>query len=105
MLYASHIALTTNQNWSESSFPTPLNTSSLIALSILNCGSGGGGVGGDRCEGGKMGGGVGGGGKHRIHYFIKLIMLLGEAFVSSSLLSCEDEIKGLFSNSSLLLLL
>ena len=28
--YASHTTLTTNQNWSGSSFPTPLNTSSLL---------------------------------------------------------------------------
>ena len=61
-----------------------------------------GGYGG---EGGEMGGSVGGGGKHGILYLIKLTMLLGEAFPSSSLLFREGEIKGLFSNSSLLPLL
>ena len=50
---ASHTALTTNQNWSRSSFPTPLNIGSLIALAILNRGGGGGGVGGDGGEGGE----------------------------------------------------
>ena len=39
---ASHTTLTTNQNWSRSSFPTPLNTGSLSALAILNYGGGGG---------------------------------------------------------------
>ena len=48
---ASHTTLTMNQNWSRSSFCTPLNIGSLIALAILNCGDGGGGVGGDRGEG------------------------------------------------------
>ena len=52
---ASHTALTTNKNWSGSSFPTPLNTGSLIALAMLNCGCGGGGVGGDGGEGGEGG--------------------------------------------------
>lgn len=47
---ASHTALTMNQNWSGSSFPTPLNIGTLIALAILNYGGGRGGVGGDRGE-------------------------------------------------------
>ena len=102
---ASHTTLTTNQNWSESSFPTPINIGSLIALAILNYGGGGGGVGGEGGEGGEAGGGVGGGRKHGIRCLITLTTLLGEAFVSSSLLSYEGEIKGLFSNSSLLPLL
>jgi len=74
-----------------------------MTLSILNRGGGGGGVGGDGGEGGEVGGGVGG--NHGIHYLIKLTALLGETFMSSSLLSYEGEIKGLFSNSSLLPLL
>ena len=51
---------------------------------------------------GEAGGGVGGGGRHRIHCLIKLTILLGETFASSSLLSHKGEIRGLFSNSSLL---
>jgi len=94
-----------NHNWSGSSFPTPLNTSSLIALAILNCGGGKGGVGGDGDEEDEMGGGVGGGGKHGICYLLGLTVLLGETFTSSSSLSREGEIKGLVSNSSLLLFL
>lgn len=103
--YASHTALTMNQNWSRSSFPTPMNTISLISLSILNRGGGRGGVGGDGDEGGETGGDVGGGGKHGILCLIKLTTLLGETFVTSCSLSHEGEIKGLFSNSSLLPLL
>lgn len=93
MPYASHTALTTNQNWFGSSFPTPLNTDNLIALAILNYGGGIGGVGGDGGEGGETGGGVGGGGKRGILCLIKLTALLRETFVSSSSLSCEGEIK------------
>jgi len=98
---ASHTALTTNQNWLGSSFPTPLNTDSLTALTILNDGSGGDGVGGDGSEEGEMGGSVGGGGTCGIHYIIKLATLLGETFISSSSLSHKGEIKGVVSNSSL----
>lgn len=105
MPYASLTTLTMNLNWSESSYPTPMNTDSLIALAILNCGGGGGGVGGDGGEGGETGGDVGGGSKHGIFCLIKLTALRGETFTSSSSLSCEGEIKGLFSNSSLLPLL
>ena len=78
---------------------------SLIALAILNCGGGRGGAGGDGGEGAETGGGVGGGGKCGIRCLIKLTMLLGETFVSSSSLSREGEIKGLASNSSLILFL
>ena len=63
---ASHTALTTNQNWFGSSFPTLLNTNSLIALSILYYDGGGGGMGGYGGEKGEMGGDVGGGGKRGI---------------------------------------
>jgi len=98
---ASHTALTMKQNWSGSSFPTPLNIGSLIALTILNCGGGKGGVGGDGGEEGEMSGSVGGGGKCIIHCLIKLTTLLEETFESSSSLSHEGEIKGLVSNSSL----
>jgi len=95
---ASHTVFTTNQNWSGSSFPTPLNTVNFIALSILNCGGGGGGVGEDGGEDGDIGGGVGGGVMHGIRCLIRLITLLGETFASSSLLSHGGEIKELVSN-------
>ena len=101
--YASHTALTMNQNWFRSSFPTPLNTGSLIMLVILHCGGGGGGVGGNGGEGDEVGGGVGGSGNCGMCCLIKLTTLLGETFTISSSLSREGEIKGLFSNSSLLL--
>jgi len=52
----------------------------LIALTILNYGGGGGGVGGDGGEEVEMSGSVGGGGKCRIHYLIRLTVLLGENF-------------------------
>ena len=70
-------------------------------LSMLNCGVGGGGVGGDGGEVGEAGGGMGGGGNCGIHYLIKLTALLEETQVSSSSLSREGEIKGLFPNSPL----
>jgi len=90
-----------NQNWSRSSFPTPLNTNNFIALAIFNCGGGRGGVGEDGGEDSETGGGVGGGGMRRIHCFIKLIALLSETFASSSSLSCGGEIKGLVSSYAL----
>lgn len=99
---ASHTALTTNQNWFGSSFPTPLNIGSLIALAILNCGGGRGGVDGDGGDNGETGGGVGGGGMRRIHFLIRVITLLRETFASSCSLSRKGEIKGLVSNYSLL---
>ena len=98
---ASDTALNMNQNWFGSSFPTPLNTGSFIVLAILLRGGGRGGMGEDGGEDGETGGGIGGSGMHKIHYFIKLITLLGETFVSSSLLSCRGEIKGLVSSSAL----
>jgi len=82
-----------------------MNIGSLIALSIRNCRGGEGGVDGDGGEGGEAGGSVGGGGKHGIRCLIKLTTLLKETFVSSSSISREGEIKGFFSNSSLLPLL
>lgn len=57
---------------------------SLIALAILNCWFGGGGVGEDGREAGEAGGGVSGGGNWGMRYLIKLITLLGETQVSSS---------------------
>ena len=98
--YASHTAFTTNQNWSGSSFPTPLNTGSLITLAILNCGGGRGGVVRDGGDDGETSGGVGGGGMCGICCFIRLIALLGETFRSSSSLSHRGEIKGLDSRST-----
>ena len=95
------MTLVTNQNWSGSSFPTPLNTNNFIALAILNCGGGREGVGEYGGEDGETGGGVGGGGMRGIRCFIRLIALLGETFASSSSLSHECEIKVLVSSSSL----
>ena len=60
-------------------------------------------MGGNGGKGDEVGGSVGGGGNHGMHCLIKLAKLLGETLVNSSSLSCEGEIKGLFSNSSLLL--
>jgi len=60
----------------------------------LNYGGRGGGLGKDGGEDGETSGGVGGGGMHEICYFIGLITLLGETFVSSSSLSHRGEIKG-----------
>ena len=62
-------------------------------------------MGGDEDGEGEMGGGVGGGGKRGICCLIRLTMLLGETFTSSSSLSHEGEIKKLFSKSSLLSLM
>jgi len=90
-----------NQNWFGSSFPTPLNTGSFITLAILLRGGDGGGMGKFRGEDGEIGGGVSSGGMHRILFFIRLIALLGETFMSSSSLSRVGEIKGLVSNFSL----
>lgn len=52
-------------------------------------------------EGIETGGGVGGGGMRRIICLIKLIALLGETFVSSSLFHDGGEIKGLVYSSTL----
>ena len=55
---ASHIAFTIEQNWSESSFPKPLNKGNFTVLTILNHSGGENGtseVGGD---GGEADGGV-----------------------------------------------
>ena len=78
------MALITNQNWSRSSFSTPLNTGNFIVLSILTCDGGGGGMGEDGGEGGEASGRVGGGGICRILCLIKWIVLQGETFKSSS---------------------
>jgi len=57
--YASHTTFITNQNWSGSSFPTPLNTGSFIARAILLRSGGRGGMGKLWGEDGKTGGDVG----------------------------------------------
>jgi len=62
-------------------------------------------VGEERGEDGENGGGVGGSGMRRIHYFIKLIALLGETFASASSLSHGGEIKGLVPSFVLALFL
>jgi len=82
-----------------------LNTDNFIALAILNCGGGEGGVGKDGGEYGETCGGIDGGGMRRICFLIKLIALLGETFASSSSLYCGGEIKGLESSSMLPLFL
>lgn len=60
----------TNQNWSGSSFPMPLNAGSLMEFTILDSG-GGGGVGDGVKSGGEDGGSVDGwdkgGGRVAIH--------------------------------------
>lgn len=91
---AYHAAFITNQNWSRSSFPTPMNIGSFIALSILLRDGGEGGMGEDEGEDSESGGGVGGGGIHGILYLIRLITLLGETFMSSSSPPRGGEIKG-----------
>lgn len=98
---SSHTALTTNQNWSGSSFPIPLNIGSLIALTILNCGIGGGGVGDDGDEIGEVGEGVREGDSCRMCCLFKLTTLLEETWTHSSSLAHGGEIKGLFLNPSI----
>ena len=95
--YASHTTFIMNQNWSGSSFPTPLNTGSFIALAILLRGGGRGGMGEDGGERGEASGGVSDGGIHGILFLIKWITLCGETFTSSSSSSRGGETKGLFS--------
>jgi len=68
---------------------------------MLNCEVIGGGVGEGGGEGGEVGGGVGGGGNYGICCFINWTAFLGENQESSSSLSRDSEIMGLFSNSSL----
>lgn len=94
---ASHIDFIMNQNWSGSSFPTPLNTGSFITLAILLRGGDGGGMGEVGDEDGEMGGGD----MHGILYLIMSITLLGKTFANSSSLPRGDEIKGLVSSSVL----
>ena len=67
---ASRTAHIMNQNWSESSFPTPLNIGSFTEFTMLNGGGGGGGVGEGVSGGGEDGGGVGGCGIRRNPCFI-----------------------------------
>lgn len=100
--YTSHIALTVNQNWSRSSFHTPLNIRNFIMLAILNYGGGGGCVGEDKSEDSEIGSGVGGSGVQGIRCFIKLMTLIGKTFAISSLLSRRGEIKGIVSSFVLL---
>ena len=97
----SHTAFIMNQNWSGSSFPIPLNTGNFIALAILTRSGGEGGMGKDGGEDSETGIGVGVGGMRGILCLIKLITLLGETFMSSSLSPHSGEIKGLISSSVL----
>ena len=78
-----------------------LDIGNFIVLAILNRGGGGGGMGEVGGEDGETGGGVGGGGMCEIICLIRLITLLGETFMSSSLPPCGGEIKGLVSSSVL----
>lgn len=100
MLWESHTSLITNQNRPGSSFPTPLNIGSLIALAILAFGGGGVGdevgVSVDEFDVGDAGSGVDGGGIRGKCSLINWTILLGENLASSSSLSCEIEIRGLF---------
>ena len=102
---ASHTPLITNQNWSGSSFPTPLNTYNFIELSILKRGGGGAGTGEDGGDDSETSSGVGGGGMRGILYLIKWIELHGDTFASSSSSSHAGEIEGLVSSSALPLFL
>lgn len=78
----------------------PLNMGNLIALSIPTLGGGGGGVGEDGVDVGEVGDGMDGCGNSGMSYFINWTMLIRENPASSSLLSRDSEIKGLFSNPS-----
>lgn len=89
---ASHIDHITKQNHLGSSFPTLLNTGSLIALTILTFGGGSGGgvgvrVGVGRFDVGDTGGGVDGGGISGKCSLINWTALPGDNLASSSLLS------------------
>jgi len=78
----------------------PLNIGNLIVLTIPTFGGGVGEVGEDGVDVGEVGGGVDGGSNSGMHFLINWSTLLGENHVSSSLLSHEIEIRGLFSNLS-----
>jgi len=99
--YASHTAFTTNQNWSRSSFPTPLNTGNFIEFNILKCVGGEGGTDEDGGDDGETSGGLGGGGMRRILCLIKWIALCRDTFASSSLSPHKGEIKVLVSSPTL----
>jgi len=86
-----------NQNWSGSSFPTPLNTGNFIVITKLIHGGGGRGMGEDGGEDNEIGSGASRGGMHGILCLIKLIALLGKTFASSSSPPHGGEIKGLVS--------
>ena len=75
----------------------PLNLYNSIVLTIPTLGGGGGGVGEDEVDVGKVGDGMDIGGNCGMCYFINWTALLGESPVSSSSLSRAREIKGLFS--------
>ena len=91
---ASHTTLTTNQNWSGTSFLKPLNIGNFIVLAILNRGGDGGGIGEDGVDSGEASGSVGGGGIFIFICLIRWISLQGETLASCSSSSCGDEIKG-----------
>lgn len=74
---------------------------SSITFATLNYIVVGGGVGEGVGEGGEMCGSVSGGRNYGMHYLIKLTALIRGTRASSSSLSREGEIKGLFPNSSL----
>ena len=97
---SSHTTFTTIQNWPSSSLPTPLNTGNLTALAIPTFSGRGGGLGEDGFDVGEVGDGVDGVCISGMRCFIDQTTLFGENLVSSSLLSCESEIRGLFSNPS-----
>lgn len=97
MPWASHTDRITNQNCPGSSFPTPLNVGSLIALAIPNFGGGGVGGGVDEFDEGDAGGGVDRVGNSGKRSLINWTVLPSENLTSSFLISREIEAKGIFS--------
>ena len=91
--WASHTSLTTNHNWSGSSFLKPLNKGNFNVFAILNCGEGVGGT----SDGGEVGDGVSGGGIHGNPCLINWIALRGETFAISSSSPRGGEINGIYS--------
>ena len=78
----------------------PLSTGNLIAPAIPTLGGGSGGVGENGLDVGEVGDGMDGSGIIGKRCFINWTTVLGENPASSSSLSRENEIRGLFSNPS-----
>lgn len=99
MPWASHTALTTNQNFSKSSFPKPLNKGSFTEFAILNCGGGQGATGEVRGDGGEVGGGVRGGGIQGNPCLINWTTLHRETSAIPSSSPRRGEFNGLYSGT------